>query len=560
MTQSMRMGDFFAMEASEYLERLDGLVSPAEPPEAEELHRLARALRGSALMAGQQQVARVAGGLEAMARGVKAATIGWDEAIRQLAIRAVDDLKVLVRAVNNWGTSEDARAHGIATELERIAGSTPVAGPQEPPQLDPGTRAFIAREGAAVGSALDLAAKALARNPGAVETLESVMRALQPLRGIASLSDLPPLPDLLDGIERAVLELTGRSEPHPNPGEVFDAAAKAVSRASREITATGQADPDSHDASEFARQLGLLLDMGPDIVPVESLYHSDAGPHIVTQGTPAGSEAATQLEIVSLAERLNQAADDLGSAQSDTQRQLRAHSLAPMLRALTTAGPQATQMANAVRDAISRGVAMSDINGLAQQLRSAGSILSSWGQGQGETAAQDLAAVAANLGALGTAAAPAAPTLAPAPKPAAQPVPPAEPTPAAPAPTAAAAPAAAGAEQTGLAASMDTYHRLRAAAGSAQAPLEEFLAGPPAPSATTAPVATASEQLAPITDYCYTGSEQLAPITDYCYTGEAALKRALELRNQLPSGVNGSGNDLVEEILDLVELGLRTPA
>jgi hypothetical protein len=92
---------------------------------------------------------------------------------------------------------------------------------------------------------------------------------------------------------------------------------------------------------------------------------------------------------------------------------------------------------------------------------------------------------------------------------------------------------------------MDTYHRLREAAGSAQAPLEEFLAGPPNLSATTASVAT---------------SEQLAPITEYCYTGEAALKRALELRNQLPSAVNGGGNDLVEEILALVELGLQTPA
>ena len=544
MSQAMEMGDFFVMEAGDYLERLDGLVSRAEPPEAEELHKLTRALRGSALMAGQQQVARVAGGLEALARGVKTATIAWDEATRQLAIRAVDDLKVLVRAVNNWGTSEDARVHGIATELEKIAGPTPVTGPTEPLQLDPGTRAFIAREGAAVGSALDLAAKALARNPGAVETLQSVMRALQPLRGIASLSDLPPLPDLLDGIERAAQELTGRSEPHSNPGDVFDAAAKAVSLASQEITATGQANPDSPEASEFARQIGLLLDMGPDIVPVESLYHSDAGPHIVTQGTPAQSEAATQVEIVSLAERLNQAADDLGSAQSNTQRQLRAHALAPTLRALKAAGPHAIQMANAVRYAISRGVATSDTNGLAQQLRSAGSILSSWGQGQDEIVAQNLATVAAQLGVLGTAAVPAAaPPATPTPAPAVQPTTPPVAMPAAPAPMAAAVPAAAGAEQTGLAASMDTYHRLREAAGSAQAPLEEFLAGPPTQSATTAPVAT---------------SEQLAPITEYCYTGPAALKRAMELRKQLSSG--GGGTDLVEEILDLVQLGLQAPA
>ena len=67
-------------------------------------------------------------------------------------------------------------------------------------KLDSGTRAFIAREGAAVGSALDQAARTLARNPVGVSVLDTVLRATQPLRGIASLSDLPPLPDLLDGV------------------------------------------------------------------------------------------------------------------------------------------------------------------------------------------------------------------------------------------------------------------------------------------------------------------------------------------------------------------------
>ena len=547
MMQSMQMADFFAMEAGEYLERLDELVSPSDPPDPEQFHSIARALRGSALMAGQQQVARVAGGLEAVAHGVKASTLTWDEALRQLSIRAVDDLKVLVRAVGNWGTSEDARVQGIATELEKVAGSTPAGARVSTQELDPGTRAFIAREGAAVGSALDVAAKTLTRDPAAVDALDAVMRALQPLRGIASLSDLPPMADLLDGIERAVQELMRRAEPATNPGAVFDAAAKAVSRASQEITAQGQADPDSAEAAEFANQLGVLLDMGPNVVPVESLYHADAGPHMVTQGTPSTADAPGQLEMVSLAERLNQAADDLGSAQSNTQRQLRAHALAPTLRALASAGPEAAQMVNALRDAVARGVAMSDPGGLGEQLRQAGAALTNWSEDQ--TSAQGLTAITHSLRGLGVGAAAATPVAPPA-----APAAPAEPASLAAAsrPTASSAPAAPPAPpssadtpaQAGLAASMDVYHQLSVADGGGQAPLEELFAGPPATAAAPPESAT----------------DQLPLITQYCYTGPAALRRALELREQLPGSANDEAGQILQEIFDLVELGLETSA
>ncbi len=133
MTQPMGMADFFTMEAGEYLERLDAMVSPAGSPDFPEFFRLARALRGSALMAGRQQIASVAGGLETLARAARDGTATWEEAHRQLAIRAVDDLKVLVRAVNDWTDAEDARAQQIITELQKVTGGTvqprPVAGP-----------------------------------------------------------------------------------------------------------------------------------------------------------------------------------------------------------------------------------------------------------------------------------------------------------------------------------------------------------------------------------------------------------------------------------------------
>src|SRR3989441_989173 len=185
------------LEAGEYLERLDALLGKPEPG-GEEFARLTRALRGSALMANQAAIARAAAGLEALARAVREGRRAWDVATKQLAVRAVDDLKLLVRRAATWTDADTAKATALGAELERLAGR-PSGGVRsgEALGLDAGARAFVAREGAAVASALDRAAQALRTNPLAHDPLQHVLRALQPLRGLAALNDLPPLPDLL---------------------------------------------------------------------------------------------------------------------------------------------------------------------------------------------------------------------------------------------------------------------------------------------------------------------------------------------------------------------------
>jgi chemotaxis protein histidine kinase CheA len=114
MNQQMGLTEFFAMEAGEYLERLDGLVSAAVGPDRDEFVRLARALRGSALMANQQTIGAVAAALEGLARAVKEERVEWNEATRQRTIGAVDGLKILVRNAANWSDRDKTRAeqHG----------------------------------------------------------------------------------------------------------------------------------------------------------------------------------------------------------------------------------------------------------------------------------------------------------------------------------------------------------------------------------------------------------------------------------------------------------------
>src|SRR5205807_2420107 len=233
------MSDFFALEAGEYLERLDTLLATGDSSSADELVRLARALRGSALMANQHAIARTAAALEALARAVREGRRAWDPQTRQLAVRGVDDLKIFVRRAPAWSDADTAKAEALSQELEQLAGrpSAQVRA-AEALGLDAGARAFVAREGAAIASALDRAAQALRANPGAHDPLQHVLRALQPLRGLAAVNDLPPLPDVLEGIERAIAELSRAGiDPPANVGELFQAGATAIARAARELRA-----------------------------------------------------------------------------------------------------------------------------------------------------------------------------------------------------------------------------------------------------------------------------------------------------------------------------------
>ena len=624
MNQSMGMADFFSMEAGDYLERLDALVSgAAATPDTREFIRLSRALRGSAIMAGQQTIANVAAGLEALSRGVDEARIGWNEAARQLAIRAVDDMKVLVRAVPSWGNAEDARAQAIVSDLEHAAGRSTVARRVDTNELDSGTRAFIAREGAAVGSALDRAARSLALNTGATDPLESVLRAMQPLRGIASLSDLPPLPDLLEGIERAI----GEVSKHPSSSsaaDIFDKAAKAVSRAAQEIATTGKADPESQEAMEFAEALGGLFDSEAEVVPIESLYHDDNGPHIVAENEVATTVPLGQLELVSHAEYLRQFADDLERARSNTQRTLRAHALAPTLRSLASGagGGLTAEFARAVRDAVARGAAVRDPERLAHQLRAAGIALSESGPEDGQAVHSTLQSAIQTLATLALDEAPEE-SLAFAEQSEAPPevasgyetmavnaplatldeiieadqAPQEVPT---PFPAAAAATAVANGNDDGsLAGAFSTLFDLEAQSGTEHRPITDLVQTPPVSEPTALPVvpgaarvttapnfgtdaplpfepeepleetipapALASEsggaQVEPPSE---AGADDVVPISQFCYTGTSALRRAISLRHEVRAALEHGGPQhhlaaLIEEIFDLVQLGIHRP-
>ena len=551
MTESPKplgMSDFFALEAGEYLERLDGMLAKDDSPSADEVVRLARALRGSALMANQPAIARAAAGLEVLARAVREGRRAWDPQTQQLALRAVDDLKIFVRRAGSWTDADTAKAEALAVELEQVAGR-PSAQIRavEALGLDAGARAFVAREGAAIAGALERAAQALRANPGAHEPLQHVMRALQPLRGLAALTDLPPLPDLLEGIERAIGELSRSGlEPPTTVVELFQIAGSAIARAAREVAERGRPDPEGPDFRQFAGLLVRFMESEPDAVSIGSLYYSDSGPHIVSRGVPAARPSTLgKLELVSHGEHLRQAADSLERAPSATQRELRAHTLGTTFRALANAGggvlaDRVAQFAIAGREAVASGIAVSSAAAFAAVLRRAGDLLARSGTGDEEALATELDALTVALRAIQPGAAPA-PAPAPAPKAA-----PAAPAPA-PRPTPAPRAEPAMAETPDLVGSWTAYQRL-SEGGIGSASLAELIAGvqsapPPAP-APGSPVAAPAAAAA-------------VDVRALLYRGNRALERAKELRAAAKRASGDELRALVDEVCDLVALALE---
>jgi hypothetical protein len=573
MNQQMGLTEFFAMEASEYLERLDSLVSGPVGPDRDELVRLARALRGSALMANQQPIGSVAAALENIARAIKEERIAWDEATRQSVIRAVDGLKILVRRVSDWGDHETDKAKQIALELAAASGMPPT----EPPAtaeltVDTGTRAFVAREGASVASVLDRTAKAMQRDGPSGSQIETVIRSMEPLRGLAALTDLYPLPEFLDGIERA-MAMARHGVKQPNDLALFmDVAARGISKAAQEIATTGSAEPESVEAREFTRRLAEILDIDGEVVPIQSLYYEDDGPHVLESGSPRTMPSQMgQMEFVAHGEHLCQVADGLDRAQWDTQREIRTISLKSTLRTLTTArgsslAASVAAFASVTLEALAKGFLELHRAGFIARLRDAGNTLAGATPTNEQAQVANLTSITEAVRSLpqaADAAVPAAPAVADGPI--SRPLAPSaavslggeipEPTPEPVSTTVSERAEAQLVEDINdLATGWATYESLRSKLGEGEPSIEELLGRAPVDvDAATSPLGAATPEAE---------EPGLISISELCYSGSAALEEAHSVRDMIRKELAESDwdaaviTDLIDELLDLVELGV----
>src|SRR5919107_6408620 len=388
MTNPLGTADFFALEAGECLDHLETLIQGPNAPPGDEFLRMARVLRGAALMAAQPAIAKAAGELETYARSRREGQATWDSGTREQIAQAIEEFRYLVRRVREWTETDTGRAARLAGDIQSLLGGV---GSPEPfgnvqprsAELATGVRAFVAREGALIASALDRASRALRSSPADREPLYNVIRRMQSLRGLAELGDLAPLPDILDGIELAVGDLTRLFAPPPGVDEVVDAAARALTRISRDVAEHGRPDPEAEEARQFTELLLRAFAVERDVVPIESLYFdNDPEPltHPVAQPQFAAPEPLGPLELVSQGEHLAQSADLIGAARSPIERDLRLYRLLGTLR--SAAAPSADPVAGALgifarsaREALAAGAASRGVEDLVNRLREAGQLL-----------------------------------------------------------------------------------------------------------------------------------------------------------------------------------------
>ncbi|HUO52062.1 MAG TPA: hypothetical protein VMT93_06065 [Gemmatimonadaceae bacterium] len=346
MTASAGVLDFFIVEASEYLERLDNLLTSAGPagPNADAFGRYARALRGSATMSRQYGIADVAGALERIARALRNRAMGWTPAASAAVIAAVDDLRILVRAVREWGPADDRRAQARTAELDRMApGPGGAIVPPAPPAADaPVSGAhFLAGETGDLARALEQLVAA-PEDTGAVAALAGRVRAL---RGVADLKDMPPLPDVVDALERSLKSLElGAGAPGftARQKSLFATAAAALRRASRDIAQRGRPVPGAPEELAFHNAMAALPDEGgaaDRIVPIAQLFFDDAGPHLVNAAPnpPTTASERFRMEVVSLAEHLRSVVAEARTMRAPDARDHIGRELRGALRALGAA-------------------------------------------------------------------------------------------------------------------------------------------------------------------------------------------------------------------------------
>jgi chemotaxis protein histidine kinase CheA len=339
MSASVGVLDFFILEAGEYIEQLDTLLGAARDsgPEAQPFARSARALRGSATMARQQGISDLAAALERVARalGSTPPSVSWDPAIGAALVATVDDLRLLLRNVRNWGHADDARVRTRMAELYRLAPSAAIRTPPAPSPAGSGS-AFLAGETGELARALDAYLAAPSH-----ETVSTVAARVRSLRGVAHLRDLPPLPDVLEGVEHALKALQLRAHAPANARQIalLSAAAIVLRRSSSDIAARGRPDAELPEMAIFTSAAIALNGDGAtddEIVPVAQLFHSDAGPHVVSTAPYPPTTAAQRfrMELVSQAEHLRRVIAEARSRSSAEQEERTLRELRQVLRAL----------------------------------------------------------------------------------------------------------------------------------------------------------------------------------------------------------------------------------
>ena len=212
---------------------------------------------------------------------------------------------------------------------------------------------FIALQASAIASDLD----AFTREPDSRRTLDDVLTRVRIMRGIAGIGDYAPLPEVCDAIERAARTLVPDAHLSANEERFLRAAALVLRRSSEEMRSHGRPDANASEVRGFAAALTELERAQPEperVVPIDTLFHADAGPHVLHRGDrpPLTREQRFREEVVPRAEHLTRLVADARVATDIVARERTRRELVSTLKAVESTAQSfgAAQLAAFVGD------------------------------------------------------------------------------------------------------------------------------------------------------------------------------------------------------------------
>ncbi len=204
---SVGLLDFFVLEASDYIDRLQRVVATGEPqgPDSATLLKLARGLRGSAVMARLGSFADAAAGLERAARLLNEGRIAWTPGLGHSVTDSIAELRALVPMARLWGDNHDERARSaggtLASVLDSVerhgelmqsggAGTPASRGADAATERNPAVAAFFNTidHGATAPAVPSHLRSPVPPTPVAMRSVESAS-VVNPAFGVATLSD-----------------------------------------------------------------------------------------------------------------------------------------------------------------------------------------------------------------------------------------------------------------------------------------------------------------------------------------------------------------------------------
>jgi len=342
MTGAPGFLDFFVLEASEYIEQIDGVLLDASTsgPDADAMQRLARALRGTATMAKLPSFADLAAGIERVGRALQDGSLRWEPALGGALVAAIDDLKTLLRSVRGWSVTDDDRANARTAELSRYA---PKRASTTPGESGAGSSTtpppFLATEAANIAAGLEL----LTTRSGDAETASNVLNRVRGLRGVAGVKEVAPLAEVLEATEESARGLeSGSEQMSPEARQLLEAAATYLRTLSSALRGGGDVNAASPERDAFFAAQDAWANQAGErerVVPIAELFYDDGGAGVVdaSQNPPTSASERFRLELVSLGEHLRQVVDAARGANDTVSVNRARRDLRGALRALQAA-------------------------------------------------------------------------------------------------------------------------------------------------------------------------------------------------------------------------------